>query len=468
MTVGAATPTPPCARDSRPRPAAPHPLPRRLGLLAALRAVKSNPISLFSEEVYRDPFVEYREYGGILLVNDPETILEIFLGESTKFVKSNQYQRLLAPALGKGLATSEGKTWEVSRRIIAPFFSPRAISKFAKDICDCSEAMIGRWASRDAPDRPLDISGEMLRLTYEIISRALTSGDLDNDRERIHVNMARYLDTVGRFDLPTALDFPVWVPGLNTLRVLPTLLALRRVVARLVTDRMNEIEREALDFLDMLIHAQDPKTGETLSRNLICDNIRTFIAGGHDSTGLALTWVLYLLALHPDAESRVLGELKAEVGAGPHPPKDLSGLVYTRAVVNESLRLYPPFPFVSLKPATTVELRGRPVKPPSPVCISPWVVHRHRALWDEPDYFEPERFLPPAARSIQRGAFIPFGMGPRGCVGASFAMQTILIVLATVLPRFKFRLANAESVFPEARVTLRPAGGLPVFVTPRQ
>jgi cytochrome P450 len=296
----------------------------------------------------------------------------------------------------------------------------------------------------------------------------LTSGDLDKDRERVHVNMARYLDTVGRFDLPTALDFPVWVPGLNTLRVLPTLLVLRRAVARLVAQRMNEIERGASDFLDMLILAHDPKTGETLSRNLICDNVRTFIAGGHDSTGLALTWILYLLALHPEAESRVLGELRAEVGEATHSANDLSRLVYTRAVVNESLRLYPPFPFVSVRPLATVELCGRQVKPSLSVNISPWVVHRHRALWDEPDFFKPERFLPPVEKSIQRGAFIPFGLGPRGCVGATFAMQTILIVLSTVLPRFKVRLANAGAVFPEARVTLRPAGGLRAFVTPRQ
>lgn len=457
-----------CSLGGRPRPAAPYPRPQRLGLLAALREVRYNPITIFSEEAYTAPFVEYREYGGIVLINDPETIMEVFLGESTKFAKSNQYQRLLAPALGKGLATAEGRTWETSRRIIAPFFSPRAIAKFVKVTRDCSEAMIRRWQSREAPDVPLDISSEMLRLTYEIISKALTSGDLDGDRERVHDGIERYLDTVGRFDLPTALDLPVWVPGLNTLRALPAIAAVRRIVARLVDHRMKDIEREASDLLDELVRTQDPKTGETLTRGLICDNVRTFLAAGHDSTGLALTWIIYLLALHPDAESRVVGELGADNGDAPHSVKASNRLAYLRAVVNESLRLYPPFPFVSVRPLTTVELSGRRLKPSTPVSISAWVVHRHRALWDEPDFFKPERFLPQAAKSIPRGAFIPFGLGPRGCVGANFAMQTILIVLATVLPRFKFRLANAESVFPEARVTLRPAGGLPAFVTPRQ
>lgn len=455
-------------RNIRPRPAAPYPPPRRLGLLPAFRAARSNPIALFSEEAYREPVVEYREIGGSLLVNDPQTIVEILLGESTEFAKSNQTQRLLAPLLGRGLAIAEGQTWEVTRRIAAPYFKPQTIARFLKNACGCAEAMLGRWRRRDAPDSPLDISHEMLRLTCEIISKTLTSGDLDRDCERFRASLTRYVETAGKPDLATVLDLPAWVPGLSRVRAFHAIRTMRRIVDHLFQERKRQMEGHAGDFVDRLIGTKDQKTGQMLSHDLVRDNICTFIAAGHDTTGLALTWIVYLLALHPDAEARVLEELSMEIGDAPASAEDLGRLVYTRAVVNESLRLYPPFPLIGLTPLTTVELCGRQVKPSTPVTVSPWVVHRHRALWDEPDYFKPERFLPSAAKTIRRGAFIPFGMGPRGCIGMNSAVQTILAVLALVLPRFSFRLADPNSVFPVAGVTLRPAGGLPAFVTPRQ
>jgi cytochrome P450 len=451
----------------RPRPAAPRPHLRRLGLFGALRAIKTNPIAVFAEEAYREPIVEYPELGGLLLVNDPDLIDSIYLGKIGKYVKSNQYKRVLMPALGDGLLTAEGETWQATRSITAPVFNPRAIAQMCESFCDCVVAMVRRWTEREDPRASVDLSAEIQRLTYDIFSGTVFSGALDDDRAAIHANMARYFDTIGRPDFATAFNLPVWVPTLARLRALPALSAFREIVDRAVDERIAENDREVKDLLDRLIRAHAPNSTAALSREMICDNIRTFLAAGHDTTGNALTWIIYLLALHPSVESRVIEELAEVVGDEPPSAEMLDRLVYTKAVVQEGLRLYPPVPITGRQATAEVELGGRRIKPTTPIVISSWVVHRHRDLWDSPEYFVPERFLPSAAGEIRRGAYIPFGLGPRICIGMGFAMQEILTVLATVMPRFRIRLARPEAVMPEFRATLRPSGGLPVFINSR-
>jgi cytochrome P450 len=199
----------------------------------------------------------------------------------------------------------------------------------------------------------------------------------------------------------------------------------------------------------------------------VADNVLTFLAAGHETTGNALAWILYLLALFPDAEAKVTDELRSVVGDRPSRREPFDNLVFTRAVVNEALRLYPPAPFMGREALGRDELAGCRIEKGTQVLISPWIVHRHRRLWDDPDAFRPERFMPPRDRNIPRGAFIPFGLGPRICIGRGFAVQEILVVLATILPVFRFVLLDPPAIMPQARITLRPARGMKMIVTPR-
>jgi cytochrome P450 len=473
MSIDAATLAEPTAArtpsgESRPVPAAPRPHPRRLGLFAAIRAINENAITVFDESAYREPVVEYPELGGLLLVNDPEVIEDILVVNKADYIHSNQHRRLLTPALGDGLLTAEGETWQTTRRIAAPLFSPRALAQLFDDMPRCAEAMIERWRDRPDPEEALDLCAEFHRLTYEIISRAAFSGALEEDRTRVHANMALYFDTICRVDLATLLNLPVWVPTPNAIRARPALSVIRSVVDRVVGERIKDRDRAAADLLDRLMRTPDPKTGATLSLQAVGDNVRTFLAAGHNTTGNALTWIFYLLALHPEDEARLLEELTEVLGEGPLTAESLERLVFARAVVNEALRLYPPVPLIGRQPLKPVALCGRRIKPGKAIVISPWVVHRHRSLWEAPEYFVPDRFLPPADGGIRRGTFIPFGLGSRICIGMGFAMQEILAVLAAILPHFRYRLVDAGTVFPEARASLRPAGGLPVLLTPRR
>lgn len=458
-TFGSAIPAPM-------RPAAPFPRPRTPSFIEAYLAMRRNPITALSERAYAEPIIDVIRPGRALLVSDPAMIERVLVQNAANYRKSPQQQRRLRPALADGLLTAEGDTWRSTRRITAPLFSPNAVGLVLDDMQVASETMRERWEQRGHDPAPIDLTAEFQRLTYEIVSRTVFSGALDEDRAAIHANMAIYFDTLGRIDLASLLDLPDWWPTLDKLRGARSLKVFRSVVDATVANRLAEPDGDRNDLLDQLFHARDPKTGQKLDNAAVSDNVLTFLAAGHETTGNALAWIFYLLALHPEAQDWVRAELAAIVGDGAVDRERLDRLDVTKAVINEALRLYPPVPFLAREAIDQDELNGHAVRKGMQIVISPWVVHRHKMLWDAPDAFRPDRFLGDAGVSIARGAFLPFGLGPRICIGQRFAMQEMLTVIATILPAFRYELADPGAVFPQARITLTPKGGLPAVVRP--
>jgi cytochrome P450 len=449
------------------RPAAPVPRRTRPHFLAAIRALRANPITVFGREAYEEPALAIGLQRRVLLVSDPEAIGRVLVDNAVNYRKGVQQQRRLQPALGEGLLTAEGEAWRKARRIAAPLFAPKSVASLFDDMSCATEAMLERWSERRNFAQPLDLSAEFQRLTYEIVSRTFFSGALDADRARIHAHMAIYFDTIGRIDLASILGLPPWVPSLAARRARPSLDFFRAVVERVVLRRLDERDRDDVDLLDRLIHVTDPSTGQALSAVSVSDNVLTFLAAGHETTGIALAWILYLLALSPPTEQMVLDELRKVFGGAPVTREKLGQMTFTHAVVNEALRLYPPAPFIGRQALGRDELAGHEVREGMQILISPWIVHRHRALWHEPDAFIPQRFLDGGLDRLPRGAYLPFGLGPRICIGQGFAVQEIMTVLATILPAFSFRIANPEKIFPLARITLRPEAGMAMLVRPR-
>jgi cytochrome P450 len=421
--------------------------------------LRANPIDAFSEQAYEAGIMDItRGRNRVVLVNEPAAIERILVDNAQAYAKSEQQQRRLRPALGGGLLTAEGAEWRSARRVAAPLFSPRAIEALGSDMAVAADAMVARWRDRADEAAPLDLSAEFQRLTYEIVSRTVFSGALDDDRVRLHAHMAIYFDTIGRIDMASVLGLPKWWPSLSAIKARPSIAVFRGVVNRVVGAREAEDREQAVDLLDRLMRAPDPQSGRTLATQAVADNVLTFLSAGHETTGNALAWILYLLSLFPDVERRVRDELSgltsATVGR-----KDMEKLVFTRAVVDEAMRLYPPAPFIGRVALEPDELAGEPIGKGTEIVISPWIAHRRRATWEDPDRFRPERFMPGAGEKA-RGAFIPFGLGPRICIGQGFALQEIVIVLSRVLPAFRFTLAAPEKVFPLARITLQPDGGM--------
>jgi cytochrome P450 len=449
----------------RRRPAAPVPPPRQLSMLHAFRAARDNPLTLFSQQAYELPIVHAPR---LLVVSDPASIERVMVDNVANYPKSRLQQRRVQPALGDGLFTAEGELWRAERRTAAPLFAPRAIAALQADMATAAEATAARWATERPAGGVLDLADAFQRLTYEIVSQSVFSGALDADRAIVHAMMARYFDTIGRIDLATYFDLPRWLPTLAMLRARPAVAGLRRTVARVVGERRTRRDAEdgAPDLLDRLLAARDPQTGAALTPEIVGDNVLTFLAAGHETTANALTWASYLIAAFPWAEERLLAELEAVCGSRTPTPAELDRLVFTRAFVEETLRLYPPAAFLARQAVAADRLGAVDVAPGTQILVSPWIVHRHRALWDEPDLFAPDRFMPERRHAIPRGAYIPFGLGPRICIGAGFAMQEILTVLAVLVPRYRFELAHGTPE-PHTRLTLSPRGGLKMRVLPR-
>src|SRR6202022_1266045 len=276
--------------------------------------------------------------------------------------------------------------------------------------------------------------------------------------------------TVGRLDPFDLLDFPEWLPRLTKLGSRSAEAFFASVVEALGARRKRLLAKDKAgaprDILTLLLEAQDPQTGAGLSDTEVKANILTFIGAGHETTANALTWSLFLLTLSEEWRAR----LAAEASAGlPGPVADFAPtLAETKAVIEEAMRLYPPVASMSRQAIGPDDLAGKRIRKGSLVMVSQWVLHRHRALWEKPDCFDPRRFLPGSREKIDRLAYLPLGAGPRVCIGASFSLQEAAIILAYIMRSFSLELKKNHVVKPVQRITLQPDGGLPVILRRRR
>jgi cytochrome P450 len=325
---------------------------------------------------------------------------------------------------------------------------------------DAAGARLGRrLARRDGAT--VDVALEMTRATLDVLERTIFTQGLPGDPDALGRAITRLLESIGPIDPLDVFGFPAFVPRLGRLRARPALRFFAEVVDTLLDERKAALARGEAphDLMTLLLAAQDPETGRGLTDLEVKANIVTFIAAGHETTANALTWALYCLS--QDEASRTRVEAEVDAAAGPDGALQLDRLPFTKAVMEETMRLFPPVPFLS-RQALREDRIGR-VKIPrnSTVIIAPWVMHRHRKLWDEPDAFIPERFLGERRESVERFAYLPFGAGPRVCIGQSFSVQEATLVLAHVARAVRFTLpADHPPVTPLHRVTLRPKDGL--------
>ncbi len=448
---------------TRLRPAAPVPHNKNLNRVQVVRAIGRNAVAAFGARAYRERMIYDRNWmQDFLLVNDPEGVKHVLLDNVTNYVKGRQVQLTTGPALGNGLFNANGESWKFQRRTTAPMFSMRHIADFAGPMARVAERELARWDAADGT--VIDAADAMMRLTYAIITDTMFSNDVKIDYGALAKHFVTYLDTLGRVDLLSTLGVPHWAPTPKRIRARATLKFFRAQIGALIERRAREIARDAAsapkDLLTLLLTARDPEGGALFGPNEVYDNVMTFIFAGHETTANALAWTLYLLSQFPDADARVAEEIRAANG-------DITKLTYSRMVIEEALRLYPPAPFVSRDSVAPDTIAGIEIRSGTAVLISPWILHRHHALWEAPEYFDPERFAPGRREKIHRFAYIPFGGGPHICIGMGFAMQEALICLSAVVSRYRLTLAPGHPVVPLARLTLRPEFGVKMVVARR-
>jgi cytochrome P450 len=451
------------------RPPRPVPHDGPLGALRMILALRRNPLEVWSKAHYELPILMGRSIlGERAVVSEPAAVRRIFLDNAANYRKDALQLRVLGPGLGRGLLTVDGEDWRAQRRALAPLFSPRQIVGFAPAMSRVAAAAVERLAPRRG-GRVVDVAQEMARVTLEVLEQTLFSQGLGRGASEFQVAVTRYFDTIGRLDPLDLLGAPRFVPRLGRMRGRSTLDFFARAVDEIIGARKRLLASGAAapnDILTLLLAAQAPETGRGMREDDVRANIVTFIGAGHETTANALTWTLYLLSQAPDWRARVEQEIDARFD--PDDGETLAdALPTTKAVVEEALRLYPPAANLSREAIGADVLAGRRIRPGTVVTVSPFVLHRHRLLWRDPDAFDPERFLGANRDSIDRYAYIPFGAGPRVCIGMGFAMLETMAVLGHLLRAYRFDLAPGHPVSPVARVTLRPAQGMKMIVRRR-
>ncbi len=446
------------------RPPAPPPLREPLGTFEFLRRVRANPLATWADEHFSEPIVAGEGVlGRITVVSDPAAVRHVLVDNAANYRKDDLQKRVLAPGLGKGLLTVEGEEWKLQRRTLAPLFSPRHVAGFFPAMAQAGERLVRRWRRHDG--RQLDISQEMTRVTLDVLEQTIFTQGIARDPDALGRAITRYFEALGPVDPLDVFGFPDWIPRIGRWRARPALRFFGEIFGELIGARRAlsaRGEAPPRDILTLLLEAADPETGKGLSDIEVSANIVTFIGAGHETTANALSWSLYLLSQAPDVRERIEREVDAVLGERAIAPDDLSRLVFTRAVIDEAIRLYPPVPFMSRAAIAEDRIGNLKIPKASLVAIAPWVLHRHRRLWEAPEAFDPDRFMPDRRGAIDRFAYLPFGAGPRVCIGASFALQEAVVVLASVVRAARLELADGHEVRPLHRVTLRPQGGLPM------
>ncbi|SMO76331.1 cytochrome P450 [Paracoccus laeviglucosivorans] len=431
-----------------------------LGVIGTALLARRNVLELIPEIAVRQPMVSGRTGARWHMVMDPDALRIVLKDRVDDYPKSLVTQLILEPAIGKSLFVAEGAHWRWQRRAAAPAFAQRNVEALAPVMTAAAEASSRRLAQGGV----VDVFAETVAATFDVISDVTFSGDEGFDRDAVHGAIDAYIAGAARVSVLDIMGLPRWIPRPGRLASGGDLRRMKQVADDAIRARARSGPRGVPDLLDLLRAGEDPETHRSMTGAELRDNLLTFIVAGHETTALTLAWALYLLAFDPEVQHRAAAEAGAVLGARAATAADVPRLTYIRQIVDEALRLYPPAAFLSRTSRIHDRLGGREVWPGDTIVLPIYALHRHHMLWDDPDSFDPDRFAPGVQRD--RFAFLPFGAGPRICIGASFALQEAVIILATLVARLRFQLTDRH---PEPRMilTLRPHGGVWLRVEPR-
>ena len=425
-------------------------------LAAMLVAMLRDPLSALPPGVFDAPLVMERVAGRRRLhLLDPALIQDALVRHADDLVKTDDIRRVLGPALDEGLLTAEGAHWRWQRRGAAPAFAAARLGAFLPAMLAAAEATASRWAAR-GDGAVLDIGHETTVTTFDIIVATMLSGGAGLDVGRVERSVDDYLAPTAWVFALGLLGLPSWTPYPGRRRAAAAKRFFRGAMRAAVARRRAAPAGDD-DLVSLLLASADPDTGRRMTDDELADNIATFIAAGHETTANGLAWTLHLLSRHPAEEERLVAEVRRVTGGGPVRPEHVGRLPYTRAVFEEAMRLYPPAPLIArqaLRPFTLGPVR---VEAGTALVVPIHALHRHRLLWEEPERFDPGRFSPERAGARHRYSFMPFGAGPRICIGAGFATLEAVAILAVLLGRFRLDSLGGPEPRPAMRVTLRPA-----------
>jgi cytochrome P450 len=414
----------------------------------------TDSVNVVSErfERYGDMYFVPGNPDGLYVLRHPDHAYRVLVERAASFTKEHDALERLSLVLGSGLLTSDGDAWRRHRRMIQPAFQHARLVGYCSAMTQAAEALAGRWHDGAV----VDMGQEMMGLTLDIVCRTLFSHDSGQEAEDVAEAMAALQDSVTRPDL-----LPAWLPSPARKRFASAIASLDRIIFRMIRKRRDDGVGKHDDLLDRLLQAEDDD-GAGLSEREVRDELVTLFLAGHETTAQALTWTWYLLSEYPEVAERLSSEL-SEVLAGRTPGyADLERLPYTEQVVEEAMRLYPPVYVVARRAAEDVMVGEFMVPRGSELVIWILLMHRDARWYPEPLSFRPERFSPDEKAKLPRAAYIPFGAGPRTCIGKVFALLEARLLLATLFQRSRPTLLPGYRVALKPRVTLTPKYGMPM------
>lgn len=395
-------------------------------------------------------------------LNHPDLVRQVLVDEAPKFHKSRFITRGLRPLAGDGLLTSDGDLWRRQRRLMQPAFQHAHVATYGEVMV--THAL--RLAERFKEDQIREVHTDMMTLTLGVVVKALFGSDIPAKADHIGALMTAVLDATNA-RIINAFQIPAWVPTRRNVRERRALAELDHILRRMIQTRRTQLA-DTTDLLSTLLAATDEESGARMSDRQLRDELMTLFLAGHETTANALTWTWYLLARHPDVDARLAAELDQTLQGRAPTAADLPHLPYTEMVIREAMRLYPPAPGVAREPIEDVTIGGYEVPKGSLVSIITYAIHRDPRFFEDPEHFDPERFAPGWMDRMPRYAYLPFGGGPRVCIGNGFALTEARLILATLAQHYRFELATEEPVVPIQLVTLRPKHGLRMRVRLRQ
>ncbi|MDO9021121.1 MAG: cytochrome P450 [Deltaproteobacteria bacterium] len=429
-------------------------------LLGNLRDARRDPILLFERLARLGGDLAALRFGpyGYLVLQGPDAVRHVLVENARAYQKSPSY-RGLRMILGNGLITSEGEFWKRQRKLAQPAFHRERLGALADAMVSDTADMLAQW--RREGDRGFDLHDAMMHLTLRIVGHALFSTDVQGDAGAVGAAFAVAIERANE-EAVSLVHLPTWLPLPGNARFHGAMKTLDALVHRIIGERraMPE-EKHPRDLLSMLMSARDDE-GAGMSDAQLRDEVMSIVGAGHETTANALAWTFHVLGDHPEAAARVAAEAQAAFGERTPTMDDCRALPYTKRVVEEAMRLYPPvwgLERIAIEDDVVGDVR---VPKGTLVGVIPWCIHRDPRWWPDPERFDPDRFLPAAVEARPRYAYLPFGAGPRVCIGNSFALMEAQLALAMIAREYRLERAPWHRAVLDASVTLRPKGGMPM------
>ncbi len=435
-----------------------------MGLMGIVRTARRNLLEIIPDLATRQPMVSGRMIRRWHMVMDPAALQRVLLERPSRYPKAEAVKNVLGPVIGESLFLAEGHNWLWQKRAASPVFSRKNISALGPVMTASARRLVERLGN--AGTSVVDMHAEFTAATFEVINDVMFTGEGAIDRTVAERAIDIYVSGSAKTSILDVVGVPGWIPRLD--RALPAreVRKLKAAADEAIRRRRESSRPRGNDLHDLLAAAEDPKSGRRMNPAELRDNLLTFVVAGHETTALALSWALYLLAFDQPWQDRLREEIHSVLEGPIADADDLDCLPCTSRVLKEALRLYPPAGLLLRTALDEDELGGREVRPGDNILVPVYALHRNHCLWESPDAFLPDRFAEP--NDIDRFQYLPFGGGPRSCIGANFAVQEAGILLASLLANFRFSLVEGRQPEPVLILTTRPEGGVWVECSPAQ